>query len=42
MKPVDPVKPDQPWHAMSLEEILRELNSTEQGLSQVEVQKRLA
>ena len=42
MKPVDPVKPDRPWHAMSLEEILSELNSTEQGLSQVEVQKRLA
>ena len=30
------------WHAMSPEETLKELNSTEHGLSQAEVQKRLA
>ena len=30
------------WHAMSPEETLKELNSAEHGLSQAEVQKRLA
>ena len=30
-----------PWHAMEIEETLRELNVEETGLSQEEAQKRL-